>query len=43
MTRLKLNTAAPDFSLTDTEGNTVRLSQYKSLKNVYLVLNRSLM
>jgi peroxiredoxin len=31
---------APDFSLTDTEGRTIKLSEYKGKQNVLLVFNR---
>jgi len=31
---------APDFSASDSEGNTVRLADYRGSKNVYLVFNR---
>ncbi len=31
---------APDFAATDTEGKTVRLSDYKGVKHVVLVFNR---
>ncbi len=31
---------APDFSTRDSEGRTVRLSEYKGKKNVFLVFNR---
>ncbi len=31
---------APDFSLTDTQGKTVRLSDYRGRKYVVLVFNR---
>ncbi len=31
---------APDFSLNDSEGRTVRLSDYRGRKNVVLVFNR---
>jgi peroxiredoxin len=33
---------APDFTLSDVQGNEVRLSAYRSEKNVVLVFNRSL-
>lgn len=35
-----LNKPAPDFALPDTTGRTIRLSHYKGVKNVVLVLNR---
>ena len=31
---------APDFSVLDTEGRTIRLSDYKGTQNVMLVFNR---
>ena len=31
---------APDFSLNDSEGRLVKLSEYKGKKNVMLVFNR---
>lgn len=31
---------APDFSLVDTQGNEIRLSDYRGKKHVLLVLNR---
>jgi peroxiredoxin len=38
--RVELNTPAPDFVLTDFEGNEVRLSDFQDKKNVLLVFNR---
>ena len=35
-TQLKVGDAAPDFTLTDTEGNAVRLSDFKGKKSVVL-------
>jgi cytochrome oxidase Cu insertion factor (SCO1/SenC/PrrC family) len=35
-TQLKVGDRAPDFSLTDTEGQTVRLSDYRGKKSVVL-------
>jgi peroxiredoxin len=34
---------ARDFALTDTEGNTVRLSDYRGVRHVILVFNRGFM
>ena len=31
---------APDFSIADSEGSTIRLSDYKNKKHVVLVFNR---
>jgi len=31
---------APEFSVNDSEGNTIRLSDYQGKKNVLLVFNR---
>ncbi len=38
--RVALNTPAPDFTLTDFQGETVRLSDFKGQKNVLLIFNR---
>jgi cytochrome oxidase Cu insertion factor (SCO1/SenC/PrrC family) len=35
-TKLKVGDVAPDFTLTDTEGNKVKLSDFKGKKNVVL-------
>ena len=35
-TQLKVGMAAPDFELTDTAGNKVKLSDFKGKKNVVL-------
>ncbi len=36
----KQTSVAPDFTATDSEGRTVRLSSYRGKKNVALVFNR---
>ena len=41
MSRVSLNKVAPDFSLADYRGNTVRLADYRDQKNVLLVFNRT--
>ena len=38
--RVKVNTVAPDFTLEDAEGRTVRLADYRGDKHVVLVFNR---
>jgi peroxiredoxin len=35
-TKLKVGDTAPEFTLTDTEGKTVKLSDFKGKKNVVL-------
>jgi peroxiredoxin len=35
-----INTSAPDFTLTDIEGRTVRLADYRGKAHVVLVFNR---
>lgn len=40
MPKVQLNTPAPDFTLTDFEGNSVTLSDFRGQRNVLLVFNR---
>lgn len=40
MAQVELNALAPDFALTDYEGNEVSLSQFKGQQHVLLVFNR---
>jgi peroxiredoxin len=40
MPRVSLNTPAPDFSLKDYKGKTVRLTDYRGISNILLVFNR---
>ena len=40
MSKVELNTPAPDFTLTDFQGNEVSLSDFRGSKNVLLVFNR---
>jgi peroxiredoxin len=40
MSRVSLNTPAPDFTLTDFKGQTVHLSDFQGRQNVLLVFNR---
>lgn len=40
MAQVELNTPAPDFTLTDYQGNEVSLSQFQGEKHVLLVFNR---
>jgi len=43
MTQVALNTQAPDFSLPDLTGKTVRLSDFRGKSHVLLVFNRGFM
>ncbi len=40
MPRVSLNTPAPDFTLQNFQGETVRLSDFHGTSNVLLVFNR---
>ena len=40
MTRIQEATMAPDFTLTDTQGQSITLSDYRGQKHVVLVFNR---
>jgi peroxiredoxin len=40
MSKVSLNTPAPDFELQDYRGRPLRLSDYRGQKNVLLVFNR---
>ena len=40
MAKVELNKPAPDFSLEDFKGETIRLSNFKGKSNVLLVFNR---
>lgn len=40
MSKVELNTPAPDFTLTDFNKNEVSLSDFRGNKNVLLVFNR---
>jgi hypothetical protein len=41
MPRVSLNQVAPDFTLADYRGKTVRLADFRGSKNVLLVFNRT--
>jgi peroxiredoxin len=43
MTKVQINTPAPDFALDDFRGQPVRLSDYQGRKHVVLVFNRGFM
>lgn len=40
MAKVQVNTPAPDFELADFNGRSVRLSDFRGQKHVYLVFNR---
>jgi hypothetical protein len=40
MSRVSLNTPAPEFNLKDFRGNNFSLSEYRNKKNLILVFNR---
>ncbi len=40
MPKVDLNQPAPDFSLEDFSGKTVKLSDYQGIANILLVFNR---
>ena len=40
MSKVALNTPAPDFELADYAGKTVRLSDFRGRTNILLVFNR---
>jgi len=41
--KVQINTTAPDFTLQDFEGKTVRLADYQGRKHVVLIFNRGFM
>ena len=40
MAKISIDAIAPDFQLEDFKGQTVRLSDFRGIKNVVLVFNR---
>jgi peroxiredoxin len=42
MSRVEINEAAPNFSLTDFNGRKISLADFQGKKNVLLVFNRGL-
>ncbi len=40
MSKIQINTPAPDFALENWQGQTVRLSDYREKKHVVLIFNR---
>jgi peroxiredoxin len=43
MSKIRINSQAPEFALRDFNGNLVHLSDFKTYKNVVLVFNRGFM
>ena len=43
MSKVQLNSDAPDFTLADFNGELVQLSNYRGKRNVLLVFNRGFM
>ncbi len=43
MPKVDINTTAPDFSLETLDGSEIKLSEFRSKKNVLLVFNRGFM
>jgi peroxiredoxin len=43
MTKIQEETRAPDFTLIDTQGQSITLSDYQGQKQVVLVFNRGFM
>ena len=43
MSKVAINTPAPDFELADASGKLVRLSDYRGKANILLVFNRGFM
>ncbi len=40
MSKVSLNTLAPDFTLSDFEGKSISLTDFRGIKHVLLVFNR---
>ena len=43
MAQVQLDASAPDFTLTDYQGNEISLAQFKGKQHVLLVFNRGFM
>ncbi len=43
MSKITLNKPAPDFTLSDFNGNELTLSDYRGQKNIVLIFNRGFM